>query len=265
MTTAYLSIIPSMAPLSEPMVEVVLENMHMTHKGAAYLPSHSEWQEIVQRVEEKRDFVYDYMNPVLRSGELSTNWVIETLTKFTPSTALNRPLSAETISRWRQNGLLLYKGKNQPDAASVAALVTLRLLVQKRQRRWTPKVSSFESTWWCWRQDSPHSSIIPCGLPLSPEVPRHALLWTPWTGAAWDPLWFQFGELGAARWAGIQQEENGTWHWNLEENDLLMWGGDDIVKYERGLLDSVAREVRHTTATLLLLSHASSRLMQKTT
>lgn len=263
MTVTYTSVIPRVAPLSQPMVGTVLQNMK--HTKGAYLPSDSEWKGIVERVEEKRDVVYEHMNPVVRSGDLSTNWVIETLTELTPRTALNRPLSAETISRWRENGLLRYKEKNHPDAASVAALLTLRLLIQERQRGWTPKVPALEPSWWCWRQDTPKSTIIPCGVPLSPDIPRHALLWTPWTGAAWDPLWFQFGTLGAARWAGTMQGENGTQYWDLEEKDLLLWGGNDTIKYdEHGLLDSIATVARHTTATLLLLLNASSRLKEHT-
>lgn len=268
MTTTYVSVIPRVAPLSQPMMGRVLE--HITHTKAAFFPSQSEWKSLIERVAEKRDFVYEYMNPVVRSGDLSTNWVIETITEFAPHSVASRPLSAETISRWRENGLLTYKEKNRPDAASVAALLTLRLLVQGRQRGWTPThtpqepLEPQEPMWWCWRQDSPDAPIIPCGIPLQTDIPPHALLWTPWTGAAWDPLWFQFGNLGSARWAGTQQEENGTLHWNLSEKDLILWGGSDIVRYERGLLDSVAKEARHTTATLLLLSHASSRLTPTT-
>lgn len=236
----------------------VLQSIMPTKKQP--FPYGSEWNDIVNLVEEKRDFVSDFMDPAVRRGDLSTNWLIEALSEFSPRRIANRPISAETISRWRQNGLLLYKEKNHPDAASAAALLTLRLLVQDKLRRWTPKIALQEPSWWCWRQDFPDAPIIPCGIPLPTDIPRHALLWTSWTGAAWDPLWLQFGAFGSARWAGTRKEEDGTIHWNLDEKDLRMWGGNDIIKYEQGLLDTVAKMARHTTATLLLLSRASTQL-----
>ena len=57
-----------------------------------------------------------------------------------------------------------------------------------------------EPAWWCFRQDTPESAIVPCPVPIGPDVPPTALLWTLWPGAYWSGTWQRIGErLGAAQ------------------------------------------------------------------
>ena len=270
MTTVNGTFAPLMAPLSKPMI------LHLAHQEKLPFPSltlnldeqlsfateHFSilWSHLARQVGEKREAVYTLMSPVVQGHLLSTEWIIETLTTYTPKKQekKGRLLTAQTISRWRDQGLLHYEHKNQPDADSTAALLTARM-IDTRERGWLPTaVAEHEPSWWCWRQDSPSHPVIPCPVPLPDDLPRSALLWTNWRGAAWRKEWLPLGTLGAARWAGTMQNQDNV-VWSLTEKDLESWD-PEIAPLGENVLDTAAIVTRHTLATLALLRLATSRL-----
>ncbi len=276
-----LSVAPFMAPLSEPMMLQALSAQGQEHTKTAMRRLFTttlqeqlsqteqeftrQWALLIQRNQEQRTRVYTLMTPVVRKHALTTEWIIEKLTEFTPKrTAKRTPISAETISRWREQGLIRYQEKNRPNAQSAAALLTLRLLIQQKERRWTPSaISQSEPLWWCWRQDSPQAPIIPCPIPLPEDLPHTALLWTTWLGASWDPAWLQLGNKGCARWAGTIQEHDQLL-WRMSEEDLQQWD-KEIAPLGNNVLDTAAPLTRHTLATLALLRLVTPRLVASQT
>lgn len=266
-------IAPLMAPLSHPMIVHLASADKRAHAlmattldeqlSAATQQFRTFWSQLTEQVEEKRERVYALMTPVVQQQVLSTDWVIEALTDAMPRkpTHQGKPLTAQTMSRWREQGVLRYQQKNQPDADNAAALLTARM-IDPRERGWLPSmIAAEEPLWWCWRQDSPAHPIVPCPVPLPEDLPAAALLWTRWRGAAWQPTWLPLGTLGAARWAGTMKEQ-GTLLWSLTEQELEAWDAE-IVPLGRGVLDTAARLTRHTLATLALLRLATPRLEQQ--
>ena len=275
MSTNNNPIAPLMAPLSKPMM------LHLANQEKASFPTittslddqlsstathfNKLWSNLAQQVEEKREAVYVLMSPVVQGRLLSTEWIIETLTEHTPKKQSSKAkmLTAQTISRWRDQGLLHYEQKNQPDADSTAALLTVRM-IDTRERGWLPTiVAENEPQWWCWRQDSPTHPVVPCPVPLPEDLPASALLWTSWRGAAWKREWLPLGDLGAARWAGTMSGQ-GNIFWSLTEKDLETWD-PEIAPLGENVLSTATTLARHTLATLALLRLATSRLEESTT
>lgn len=266
------SIAPLMAPLSRPIM------VHLANYEKVVLPTvttdmdeqlvtagqrfRARWYFLSQQVQEKREEAFHLMSPVVQGRLLSTEWLIETLTQYTPGRQheTSKPLTAQTISRWREQGLLRYEQKNQPDSECTAAIVTARM-IDPRERGWLPPtIAADEPLWWCWRQDSPTDPVIPSPVPLPENIPHHALLWTNWRGAAWKQPWLPLGNLGAARWGGTMVE-NGNVLWNLTVQEMELWDAE-IMPLGNGVLDSAAKLTRHTLATLALLRLATPRLQQ---
>lgn len=109
----------------------------------------------------------------------STRWMITELSKRYPERS--KPISHETISRWREAGLLPYTKDDYPDPDRAIAMLVLRSLTTDKVHAWTPKVppnGDFwnEALWLCWRQDTPASPIVPCTIPLPANPPHHAIL-----------------------------------------------------------------------------------------
>jgi len=265
-----LPVAPLMAPLSKPMI------LHLAQQEKIAFPSvalslddqlfsatkqfRTLWFRLADLVEAKRKTVYLLMSPVVQGKLLSTEWVIETLTEHTPKKQSNKGkfLTAQTISRWRDQGLLQYEQKNHPDADSIAALLTARM-IDTRERGWLPsRIEENEPQWWCWRQDSPTHPVIPCPVPLPDDLPDSALLWTNWRGAAWKPEWLPLGEVGAARWGGTTHTQ-GNVFWSVTAKELEVWDAE-IAFLSRGVLDTVATLTHHTLATLALLRLAAPRV-----
>ena len=90
------------------------------------------------------------------------------------------------LSRWRAMGLLTPPTARSPiHADGLVALMLTRALWPPRERIHVPEIPSTEPRWWCWRQDTPDAPILPCPVPLPPDVPPTARLWSPWAGAPW--------------------------------------------------------------------------------
>jgi hypothetical protein len=268
------SVEPFFAPLSVPMIERAVSSQEEDGPSSSSL----NLQEVVstfaaryarlrQRLVPSREETFELMRPAVAANQFNTDWMLNTLTKYTPNRGPERPLSAQALSRWRESGAIVYRGDNVPDTDNGAAVIVLRRLIPQRERGWLPSPPrgekranyfSGQPLWWAWRQDSPSSPIIPCPVPLSKDIPARSLLWTDWLGAAWKPAWIRIGHLGCCRWAGtlIQDSEM---LWALAEEDLESWGVPISRVYRQALQNDMALTL-HTLATNALLLLATQRL-----
>lgn len=229
---------PLLAPLSIPMIRKALEQQPFDPTTPSQETSQGteegriwQWNHLRARVVQIRDQLYTTMvEPAIKSDTLTTEWVIEQVSKHTPRRLhpqRTTPLSAETISRWREWGILRYQRRDHPDPDSVTALLTLRLLIQHKERFWIPTPPAQqtfleEPMWWCWRKDSLSSPAIACPFPLPENLPRSALLFTDWLGAE-TKGWLRIGNLGCCRWARTRNY-HGSQLWDMQEEDFALWG-----------------------------------------
>ncbi|HEU5383614.1 MAG TPA: hypothetical protein VFV38_50080 [Ktedonobacteraceae bacterium] len=267
--TEPLPIAPLLAPLSESMMLHALrlqEGKHSRTPSAEQLDlkqtgSLSPWTKLYQRFAPLRSEALLLITQALKSGAYSTRWMITELSKRYPERS--KPISHETISRWREVGLLPYEKDDYPDPDRAIAMLILRSLTIGRANAWTPKVpkeGSFwnEALWTCWRQDSPASQIMPCAIPLPSDLPQQALLWTGYLGADLkSPHWLRIGNLGCCRWAKIR-EYHGTIVWDITEQELELWG-ISTTNYSKELANDTPLTL-HMLANLALLRLATERL-----
>lgn len=265
---------PYMAPLSRPLIEscAQLLNLKISLSLDEMIKEfQTQCSYLIERIRTMRDSVYTLMSPAVEEHAVSTDWVMTQLAELSPH---HHRVSHETMSRWRDQGLLYYDGHNRPNYDSTAALMILRLLDQKRIKGWAPtqKIVEEEPRWWCWRQDSLSSPVVPTPVPLPADLPSTALLWTTWAGAAWEPEWLSVGELGAARWGWLPVGELGAarWGssymeknrllWNITEAELLQWD-PQITPLGKTVMDT-APLAQHALATLSLLRLAVPRIQE---
>ena len=263
--TESLSILPFLAPLSESMTmqafltqEGKRSNTQLHIKRQEVL---APWARLYQRFRPIREEAYSLTKDALERGDYSTRWIIAELSKRYPKRS--KPLSHETISRWRETGLLPYQKEDFPDPDRAIAMLILRSLTTDKIHAWTPKAPQSgdfrdEALWTCWRQDSPSSPIIPCTIPLPPDLPRHALLWTDYLGADLkSDLWLRIGDLGCCRWASTKKYNNNL-IWDIREEDLRLWK-IDTAAYTKELEKDTPLTL-HMLANLALLRLATERL-----
>ncbi len=253
------------APLSESMARHLLSHQSKQHKPPMVLAAtleqeleeakqryQTEWSALHDKVRIYRPKVYTLLSPLIQpsGGQLSTDWILHALKEYT-----HRSVTPQTLSRWREHGLLRYHQKDQPDADSTAALL-ISGMIDDRARGWLPPAQAEdEPLWWCWRQDSPRASAIPCQFPL-PDLPPSTLLWTPWTGAAWNVTWLNVGTFGAIRWAGTMRVGEKLL-WQVTCRDLEQWV-PEVISLGEGL--DITPEITHTLANVALLHLARTRL-----
>jgi hypothetical protein len=256
---------PYLAPLSRPLINTLASPGELrlsTSLNELVQDFHEQWIQLITRVKQSSTKVYQIMAPTVAANTLSTNWLIDQLAQASPH---DHRLSPETISRWRDQNLLCYQGRNKPNQDNAAALLIVRMLTDtKKITRWLPNttITKEEPLWWCWRQDSPTSPVIPCPIPLPEDIPSHALLWTNWLGASWQEEWLSVGKLGAARWAGtLFNTEKKSLLWDISEEALQQWD-PEISPFSHGVLSDIAPLTMHTLSTLALLRLATSRLQK---
>lgn len=211
----------------------------------------AQWQAYQRAVARHRATAYRLLSRALTSGTtLPTEAVLALLSET------KHAVTAQTLSRWREHGLLRYRQNNKADASSVAAILIAALLNTHVQRAFLPPDGNAqEPLWWCWRQDAPDAPVVACPVPFPADLPPSALLWTPWEGAAWDIAWLNVGTLGAIRWAGTVFEHDKLL-WQIAMPELQCWVPDVLVHGE-GL--DMTREILHTLATVALLHLARTR------
>jgi len=161
------------------------------------------------------------MDSFVRSDQLTTNWLLKTLTLHAPE---EKPVSTQTFALWHERGLVRYRERGHPDPTAAAALVMART-IDDRERNFLPAtLSAEEPYWWCWRQDAPDAPIVPCPVPLPEDLPASALLWTSWLGATWENTWLPIGTLGAIRWAGQGPQNRGPFA--LSQQEIASWDAE---------------------------------------
>lgn len=272
-TTSELAVIPYLAPLSLPMVDFLarqrseriplvatnLEDQISSIRSAF----HDTWTNVIERVWALLPQVYTVLLPAIRENRVTSEWVAETMMAFTPRK--EEPFTAQALSRWRAKGLLHYDQKDRPNIDNVAALLTLRLLDTDGKKYWHPKtIQEDESMWYCFRQDSPTSPILPCPTnPLPTDIPKNALLYTNYQLARFQPDWLAFGEYGCVRWAGTTRED-GRLLWDLDIEDMRLWE-QNIDPSNMKILDKASTPLtHHSIATMILLRLATEKFSKQT-
>lgn len=257
-------IMPFLAPLSVSMaqqaftVQTGLKGQGLLFFQEDRLP---QWTQLYQRFQPERREAFSLTQQALNRGDFSTRWIIAELSHRYPGKS--KPLSHETISRWRTTGLLRYRKDDYPDPDSAIAMLILRSLTAEKTHAWTPKVPEQggfweEAFWTCWRQDAPDAPIQTCTVPLPADLPRHALLWTTYLGASLtSPDWLRIGELGCCRWAQTKTAQQ-THVWDINQQDLARWG-IETTAYQKEL-DNDAPLTLHMLANLALLKLATERI-----
>lgn len=267
--------LPDFAPLPSPFVQHLLDTLKLTP------------EELQRQVRSFRQSISTYMEPYVRiqieqrypanqaKGKLdpsqedlgiTTGWLMKAITANSPG---KRRIPLQTISSWHKRGLLRYRQWGLPDFSSAAALLIMRML-HYYVRGWLPStMDAQEPHWWCWRQDSPDAPVIRCPYPLPDNLPASTLLWTPWSGAAWEPAWVSVGAWGAMRWTGFPGRATGRA--TFTRDMLAQWDTELAALYEPIPIPSffgssdqrVNSAMLHSLATAALLRLAHGRLFPK--
>jgi hypothetical protein len=178
---------PDHAPLPVPFWQVICQQRlavpappQVTPKALKEirLALEQEWTTLLRDLETVREHAFALLDPLVRDGLRRPD-----LVRLFQQHA-NGP-SRWTYTLWQRRGLLRYRG-DHPDPQSAAALLVARLLLPQMKASWLPsEMAPDEPLWWCWRQDTPDSPILPCPFPIPADVPEAARLWTPWRGVEW--------------------------------------------------------------------------------
>jgi hypothetical protein len=257
---------PLFAPLPLPMILHLGRGPSRTHPAASDQPF--SWRVLEQHIRSSRNSAYVVMHPFVANRQLTTSWLLKTLTINTPG---KTPVPPSTLNLWHERGIFTYQERGQPDPDGAAAMLIARM-TDPRERNWLPVIiTRQEPRWWCWRQDSPTAPILACPIPLPDDVPAAALLWTPWPGASWHNPWLQVGTLGAIRFAGTRGLLSGNeWSWSLSMEEFRQWDPEmaafalpgSSVPRKPFFTRTVSHDLFHTLAqaSLLRLALANVRL-----
>ena len=267
LSTEPMSILPVLAPLSGSMMTQALVTQESRGSDARQVLQQdlfASWARLYQRFRPLRNEAYHLTIDALKRGDYSTRWIIAELSKRYPQKS--KPISPETISRWRETGLLPYQKEDYPDPDRAIAMLILRSLTTAKTHAWTPKLPKNggfwrEALWTCWRQETPTSPILPCAIPLPEDMSRQTLLWTSYLGADLkSPLWLRIGDLGCCRWARVREYHN-TFIWDTTEEDLQAW--DITIENYSKELENDTPLTLHMLANLALLRLATVRLQDE--
>jgi len=184
-------------------------------------------QHLEQAFQEARAATDTDLTPLVQSGRLTMQALRRQI-----ETGSGHRLADSTLRAWVGRGLLVKAAIGKPAPSSAAAILIMRrLMPQTMQRDWLPaELAPDEPRWWCWRQDAPDQARLPCPVPLPDDLPASALLWTPWSGAAWSSDW-QAVAGGAVRWGG-----------EPTLGDLARWGADLTAVPAADAAQTVARQ-----------------------
>ena len=252
----------------------------------------SAWEPVIETASKLRTQVYeDVFIPIItREERLSSQWLVRKLRDSTQSEREGdihteillksqkkvteeemhevdeeRVLSKQTLNRWRSRGLLLNDRYGHPDFDSATSIFMMQRLRPNKPKGFLPS-GSYKGMpiMYCYRQDSPTSPTIACGLPLDKEresLPKHAFLYSPLSSLAYFHRdWLPFNGW-SVRWAGTTYGANGELLWDLSEEEIARWD-PEVRAYERKIMGE-AQFTRHTLANLTLLTWASQLINHK--
>lgn len=253
---------PSLAPLPSPMARHLFLNFYRKEQHGSPIPQEDTQlpmetvERFVERIHHARLAIHEYIEPYLETGQYGNELLAEIIFLHSPPNKkkklANNKLAESTLSRWRSCNLLQVMSRTHPENlkeklptfASFSWMSVARLVDKERSDQWFVPTLLPDEPWWCWRQDTPQSPIIPCPVPLPDNLPPAALLWTIWPGAALKPPgyffwgweekleWMKRNEwmlldeyIGAIRFAGITNKKgpNQSACWNVSLRDLKMW------------------------------------------
>ena len=199
------SFYPAFAPLPIPIAEHLVLQVAQQERD---MPPHELLLTVLERVEQARQDIYEYMHTFVLEDALKPRrgrgasfpdkkWLLDELRTHTPK---KKRATEETLDDWQERGLLLREWARGPfDLDSVASLMIARIVEDQHIKGWLPSsLEEQEPRWWAYGKESPTSSVVSVPLPLPESLPS-MLLWTPWTGAAWKPIWHVEGNI-ACRW-----------------------------------------------------------------
>ena len=244
-------------------------------RGGNLVTTRKSWGEFQEEMHELREHTSEVLAPALLRPRILTNeWFREALREHTPPLVRKgedkmfrethkEAVSDEALSKWRARGLVRYEEPHMLSYHTAYAVLFMRLADRRRERGFLPPGNYEKDPFmYVWRQDSPKSPAIPCGLPIGNDIPNHALLFTRWQalGQLGQGGWLPFANLGSVRWAGIR-EEQGSVLWDLSEQEIALWD-PSIISLGAGVLDTVAPFMRHTLASMVLLKQASTILQR---
>jgi hypothetical protein len=220
----------------------------------------TEWDRLLQEVRVARQYVYLRMDPLVRRGAVTTKWLLQALAQATPQKSEGEQreiINYSTLKEWKDRRLISYSERNLPNLHHAATLLIARI-VDWRVRNWLPtEMTVVEGQAWCWRQDMPGRTVVPCSLPLPEDLPKSALLVSAWPGMGWDPPWQRMNSLGAARWAKVSRH-NQRELWDITLEDLRLWD-PQVVALEM-LRIQEAPDMLQTLADIALIRLAFTRL-----
>lgn len=271
------AIMPELFPLSKAMVNRLTEDRKM---AASLSPTTSleeleeqlafikqrfgdMWKPLLHEVEGLRDHACEILQPAMEYRQISTDNFLKILHGMKEKRGHSEAFTVKTVSRWRDRGLVRYDERDHINYDTAIAVLMMRLADHRRDRGFLPPGDHKDEPYmYVWRQDTPSSPIIPCGLPLADDIPAHALLYSRWRALGLlRSDWLPFGDLGSVRWRGVSME-NGVLFWSLTEQDLMRWDSS-IIPLSDGILYHVAKQASHTLANLVLLKQASLIFQQQ--
>ena len=256
-------IVPLLAPLSFPLLRYWSQDAErLPGRTARHLKEAleqedlrhaSNWTEVEQVVVEKRDTSFHLINGVLQveapdRSRVPMGWLLRTLTQLMPG---ERAFQRDTLNKWSDRGVVRTAGRGSIEPQSAAEVVTARQVVDpERERAWMDSHREKEEPFFhVWMQVEPSAPAIPWPYPLPNDTPADAVIWTPWPGAGWDPMFVPIEGLGAIRFAGAAMH-GARRHWLLSRKQLRRWDPDLLI--DPGILER-AEEAFDSAATLALV------------
>ena len=174
---------PNLAPLSTETVQYLFGqrySQHIAQHGVtspqqATTVAQSIWWSLEREVNEKRQETFDVLDPLIvqdknlpaRKRRLTPSWLRTNLALYGPQQE-QQPLSAQTLSRWEDAGVLRKDGWNFLEIQSVAELFIARMITT-RERGWFPETLKRSAWWWCWSQDTPNAPVNSVSVPLAAQ------------------------------------------------------------------------------------------------
>lgn len=263
---------PTLAPLSTETVQFLFGQRYseqvavhpVTSPLQAANVAQSVWWTLERQINEKRQETFEVLDPLIvadrnvpaKRKQLNATWVRTNLALYGPPQEQS-PLSATTISRWQEQGVLRKDGWNLLEIQSVAELFITRM-VTTRERGWLPETMSKGAWWWCWSQDGPDAPVVPCPYPLPLNLSPWTLLWTPWLGASWDAAWLQLPYQGCIRFAGVASKKGPA---TLQREHLERWDPELALLHTRLAISTDLQSLVERTLQKLAMDRLRSLIL----